>query len=103
MATTIANEFLRACNRACRFLVTDHRFQPGILDIDWKIRFADVSYLGKNVAVEYVYDENEYRGDQGLSTKPLSEMFQAKLSNHAGLVRKYGPEVVRDFATLFDI
>jgi RHS repeat-associated protein len=59
MDTTIADEFLDACNQAFGFLVTDHWFRPAILEIDAKIRFAVVSYLGKNVAVECVFDENE--------------------------------------------
>ncbi|MGQ0385075.1 MAG: hypothetical protein ACT4UP_10400 [Gammaproteobacteria bacterium] len=59
MNVEIANQFHDACNAAFGFLVTDHGFQSAILEVDPKTHSAVVSFLGKNVAVECVFDEIE--------------------------------------------
>jgi hypothetical protein len=59
MDSRIANEFLEACNESFGFLVSDFGFQPGTLEVDSQIQFATVSYVGKNLAVECIFDERE--------------------------------------------
>lgn len=55
----IAKEFQNACNAAFGFLVTDHGFQPSTLKINPRIHFATVTFLGRHVAVECIFDQNE--------------------------------------------
>ncbi|MEQ1878038.1 MAG: hypothetical protein ABL958_15450 [Bdellovibrionia bacterium] len=146
MESRVADEFLSACNRAFGFLVNDPDFRAGTLEVDEEIHFATVRYLGKNVAVECIFDQNESvvevkmsrvvngitpaeystnsagrrvredlieflmrRGIRGfgfrkerLSIKPLTEMFQIRLSENADLIKKYGSEIMQDSATLFE-
>lgn len=146
MNTRIAEEFLDACNQAFGFLVVNHGFQPGILEINPTIHFATVSFVGKNVAVECVFDENEswvevnivrvvngarpadystdstgrrvreglypllvrrgVRGfgprEEGLSKKPLKEMFRIRLSKDADLLRKHGAYILSDSPDVLD-
>jgi hypothetical protein len=54
-----ANEFLAACNEAFGFLVTNHGFKPAALKIDSQIHFATVSFVGRNLAVQCIFDQNE--------------------------------------------
>jgi hypothetical protein len=59
MDVRVADDFLKACNESFGFLVTDHGFQLGTLEVDSSIRFATVSYVAKHVAIECVFDETE--------------------------------------------
>lgn len=59
MDSNLANEFLDACNHAFGFLVSDHGFQPATIEVNSRIQFVTVSYTGRNVAVECIFDKNE--------------------------------------------
>jgi hypothetical protein len=145
MDARIAKEFHDECNLAFGFLATDHGFKPATLEINPKIHFATVSFVGKNVAVECIFDDNEswvevkiarvvngarptdystdstghlvreglypllirrgVRGfgprDEGLSKKPLKEMFRIRLSKDADLLRRHGADIVSDSPKVF--
>lgn len=59
MDIQIAKEFHDACTAVFGFLVANHGFQPATLEINPRIHFATVSFLGRHVAVECIFDQNE--------------------------------------------
>jgi hypothetical protein len=54
-----AQKFELECERAFGFLVTSYGFAPATIEIDTQIHFVTVTFNGKNLALECIYDERE--------------------------------------------
>jgi hypothetical protein len=54
-----AQRFQLECERAFGFLVTSYGFAPATIEIDAQIHFVTVTFNGKNLALECIYDERE--------------------------------------------
>jgi hypothetical protein len=59
MNKDLANYFFEEASKAFAFLVRDYGFAPPRLEINDKINFAFVTFMGKNLAVECILDERE--------------------------------------------
>jgi hypothetical protein len=59
MDQKLSNYFFREAAMAFDFLVKNYSFAPPQLDVDNKINFTTVTFMGKNLAVECIFDERE--------------------------------------------
>jgi hypothetical protein len=59
MNADLARLFFDECSKAFAFLVTDHGFKPPTLEINPSIHFATVTFMGTNLALECIFDEQE--------------------------------------------
>ena len=59
MDQELANYLLDEASRTFDFLVKDYNFAPPQLEVDNKIHFATVTFMGKNLAFECILDERE--------------------------------------------
>jgi hypothetical protein len=59
MDQQLANYFFDEASRTFDFLVKDYSFAPPQFEIDNKINFGTVTFMGKNLAVECILDERE--------------------------------------------
>lgn len=59
MDKQLANYFFDEVSKSFVFLVTEHAFAFPQLQIDDKINFAFVTFMGKNLAIECILDERE--------------------------------------------
>jgi hypothetical protein len=59
MDQQLANYLFDEASRTFGFLVKDYSFAPPQLEVDNKINFATVTFMGKNVALECILDERE--------------------------------------------
>lgn len=59
MDQQLANYFFEEAARAFDFLVKDYSFSPPQLEVDNKINFATVTFMGKNLALACILDERE--------------------------------------------
>src|SRR6266508_1215334 len=59
MDKQLANYFFEEVSKAFAFLVTKHSFDAPQLDVNDKIDFAFVTFMGKNLAIECSLDERE--------------------------------------------
>jgi len=55
----LAEYFLDEASKAFAFMVSEHSFDAPRLQVDDKINFAFVVFMGKNLALECVLDERE--------------------------------------------
>lgn len=51
--------FFDEASKAFAFLVNEHYFGAAQMDVDRKINFATVTFLGRNLAIECIIDERE--------------------------------------------
>lgn len=59
MDKELANYFFKEISQIFAFVVTDHSFAKPLLEIDNKVNFAFVTFMGKNLAIECSLDERE--------------------------------------------
>ena len=59
MDQKLANYLFNEASRTFDFLVKHHDFAPPKLEVDNKIDFATITFMGKNLAVECILDERE--------------------------------------------
>jgi hypothetical protein len=59
MDQQLANYFFEETSRAFAFVVSEHSFATANLQVDDKIDFAFVTFMGKNLAIECILDERE--------------------------------------------
>lgn len=59
MNEQLAEFFFQEASKSFAFLVTENSFALPQLQIDNKINFAFVTFMGKNVAIECILDERE--------------------------------------------
>ncbi|MDP3938625.1 MAG: hypothetical protein Q8R92_10880 [Deltaproteobacteria bacterium] len=59
MDKQLANYFFEEASKAFAFVVTEHSFAAPQLDVNDKINFAFVTFMGKNLAIECSLDERE--------------------------------------------
>ncbi len=59
MDQELVEYFFEEASRTFGFLVGEYSFEPPQLEVDDKINFAYVTYLGRNLAVECILDERE--------------------------------------------
>ena len=59
MNRDLAQYFFDECDKALAFVVKDHNFAPPQLEINDKINFVFVTFMGKNLAIEMILDERE--------------------------------------------
>jgi len=59
MDKQLANYFFEEASKAFAFVVTDYSFAAAQLDVNDKINFAFVTFMGKNLAIECSLDERE--------------------------------------------
>ena len=59
MDQKLANYFFDEASRTFDFLVKDYDFAAPELEVDNKIHFATVTFMGKNLAFECILDERE--------------------------------------------
>ena len=59
MDQELAEYFFAEAARTFDFLVKDYSFAPPELEVNNKIDFATVTFMGKNLAVECILDERE--------------------------------------------
>ena len=59
MDKQLANYFFEEVSKAFAFVVTEHSFAAPQLQVDDKINFAFVTFIGKNLAIECSLDERE--------------------------------------------
>ena len=59
MDQQLADYFFDEASRAFDFLVKDYSFAPPQLEVDNKINFATVTFMGRNLALECILDERE--------------------------------------------
>ena len=60
MTSDLIQTFLSECSEAFAFLANQYGFNsPPILDANSSIRFTTVTFMGRNIALECVFDERE--------------------------------------------
>jgi hypothetical protein len=59
MDVDLAQTFFDECKKTFAFLVKAHEFTPPTLEIDPTIHFATVTFMGRNLALECIFDERE--------------------------------------------
>lgn len=59
MDKQLAEYFFNEAAKTFAFLVDDHGFAPPLLEVDEKINFAFVTFMGQNLAIECILDERE--------------------------------------------
>jgi hypothetical protein len=59
MDQQLANYFFEEASKAFAFVVSEHSFAAPQLQVDDKINFAFVTFIGKNLAIECILDERE--------------------------------------------
>lgn len=59
MDKQLANYFFEEASKAFAFVVAEHSFAAPQLDVNDKINFAFVTFMGKNLAIECSLDERE--------------------------------------------
>lgn len=57
MTPELTQAFFDECSKAFAFLVADHGFKPPTLDVT--VHYATVTFLGKNLAIEWIFEERE--------------------------------------------
>lgn len=77
MDRDLAQYFFDECTKALAFVVKDHNFAPPQLEIDNKINFAFVTFMGKNLAIELILDERE----SDITCK-VARVFNGKKTTH---------------------
>ena len=59
MNRELANYLLERAANTFAFLVTEHSFAPPTLETDERINFVTVTFKGRNLAIECIFDERE--------------------------------------------
>ena len=59
MEKELVDYFVAETHRAFGFVVTQYKFAPPRLEIDEKINFVFVIFMGKKIAIECILDERE--------------------------------------------
>lgn len=57
MTPELTQVFFDECSKAFAFLVVNHGFKPPTLDVT--VHYATVTFLGGNLAIEWVFEERE--------------------------------------------
>lgn len=103
MNPEITKKFFEECNKWFGFLVLNHGYRAGVLDVDRTSRVATVSYVGRNLAVQCVFDEKENWTEVDIARVSGGKILNDHATNgqvgrmHEGLYPLLIRQGVRDF------
>ena len=99
MDKELANYFFEETSKALGFLVYEHSFAEPQYEIDDKVHFAFVTFLGKNVAIECSFDGRE--GDTTCRIARVSEGKNATYRDAVDERDKHGVRVREHLSSFF--
>jgi hypothetical protein len=94
MNKNLAKIFFELTSKEFAFLVDEYFFEPPYMDLNEKINFVTVTFMGKNLAIECILDERE--GDVDCK---VARVFSGIKTNHYAVNDK-GTRVREDIASL---
>lgn len=90
MDKQLANYFFEETFKALAFVVTEHSFAAPQLEVDDKINFAYVTFMGRNLAIECSLDERE-----GDTTCIVARVIGGRKATHRDAVHERDDSGVR--------